>query len=393
VGDTHLSGGYAERVHFHLYALVNHQHYDPLGEEFVARLKYGLEQLRMPSQTFVYSVHKLTLADDPSLAMAYASALRSAVVPSLMFDGRFSAIKRLYLDSRVLRAALAALDVQAKAEHDPLYGQANRAAAAAAAAAASSASASASGSGASFPSVRRTRDISLFLFSLDFPLPVLIDKFHQSQALPEANMVLSVQSNLHLWESSLSCNGKPVYWNLRDPLRSMLASAAHVLGGLLPAHVKHSSAHGRAAQDWLWSVGLSPLALTSAQGLEFSQTQRDTLHRNYVLTAMRAATQLVNRQMRLLARQKTSLSNRMLAGIDDLPLTEAESVALNATLAAGAAAPSGRYSLRTHELQSAYSAFATLITGEMMAAIEALDFDRACRSIDALYRSANQSAQ
>lgn len=384
VGDTHRSGGYAQRVHFHLYALVNHQHYDPLGDQFVARLKYGLEQLRMPSQTFVYSVHKLTLADDPALAMAYTAALRSSVVPSLMFDGRFSAIKRLYLDSRLLRASLASMDVQGKAEHDPLYGQANRAAAAAAAAAAAS--------GSSFKTTRGTRDISIFLFSLDFPLPVLVDKYYQSQALPESDMVVAVQSNLRLWESPLSCNGKPTYWNLRDPLRSVLSSVAHVLGGLLPMHVKHSSAHGRVAQDWLWSVGLSPLALTSAQGLEFSQTQRDTLHRNYVLTAMRAATQVVNRQMRMLARQKTSLSNRMLAGIDDLPLTESEAGALNATLAPGAAVPSGRYSLRTHELQSAYSAFAALLTGEMMAAIEALDFDRACRNIDALYRSANQSA-
>jgi hypothetical protein len=45
-----------------------------------------------------------------------------------------------------------------------------------------------------------------------------------------------VQSNHHLWETPLSCNGRPVFWNLRNPLRAMVAAAAQVLGGLLPSH-------------------------------------------------------------------------------------------------------------------------------------------------------------
>jgi len=388
VGSTRSSGGYSAQVQFNLYTLVNHQQYDPLmGGELVARLKYGLEQLRLPSQTFVYSVHKLTMDDDAALSMAYAGALRSAVVPSLSADGHFSAKKRLYLDSALLRSSLAKIDVEAKAEHDTLFGQANRAAHSAASAAAAA-------------SVPRTRTISIFLFSLDFPLPVLIDKHFQSQALPDANMVVAVQSNLHLWESPLACNHKPLFWNLRDPVRAILRSTATVLGGLLPSHVQYSRAHARASQDWLWATGLSPMSLTSTQGMEFSRTQIDALQRNYVLTAMRAAAHKVNEQLLWLARQKPTLSNRMLAGIDDVPISSEEIDALNLTSAVGSGgggAPSlrsvsGRFSARTLQLQVSYGSFVDLLSGELVSGVGELDFDAACRRIDELHRRAHAFA-
>jgi hypothetical protein len=233
---------------------------------------------------------------------------------------------------------------------------------------------------------------------LDYPLPVLIDKFFQSAALAESGMVVAVQSNLHLWRTPLACNRKALYWNLRDPVRSILASTAQVLGGLLPSHVQHSCAHDRPSQEWLWATGSSPLAmLTSSQGHEFSRTQIDTLQRNYVVTAMRAAAHKVNEQLAWLGRQQTSVANRMLAGMDDVPISDEELRALNVTSALAAAVASsssmrgvsGRFSARTLQLQVAYGSFVDLLSVELVSLVDALDFERACLRIDELFRRAH----
>jgi len=122
-------------------------------------------------------------------------------------------------------------------------------------------------------------------------------------------MVIAVQSAQHLWESSLQCNNKPIYWNLRDPLRSVVSASAELLTGLLPSHVTHSQAHRRAAQDWLWSVGSHPLSLTSHNGLSFTQLQIDAAHRAYVVQAVRAASVVVNQAVHKLEAIETSALN------------------------------------------------------------------------------------
>ena len=363
--------GYAEQVAFHLYVLVNHQYYDPLADSFVDRLKYSMDQLRLPSQSFSYAVHKLTMDDDPVLAMSYSSALRSATIPSIGFDGKFQAIKRMYLDSATLERNLQTAEAK---KGQKLFD-------------APSSSSSSS---------RKIRDISLFLFSLDFPLPVLVDKFFQSVALPGSDLVVAVQSSIRLWEAPLSCNGQPLFWNLRDPLRSMVSSVAQVLGGVMPAHVKYSAAHQRVAQDWSWSVGASPLALTSALGLEFSQMQRDALHRNYVLSAIRAATARVNSALKRLSHEKTTFANRMLSGLDDRAQLSSEeqqrfvSLALAAGSSSTSSSTAGRFSLRTLECQLAYGSVLDTIQNQLKA-MEALDFDDAAKLIRTLEDKTSES--
>jgi len=389
------SAGYAQQVHFQLYILTNHGNYDPLdGGKLFARLKYGLEQLRLNSlQTFSYAIMQLSMDEDPALSMAYSNALRSAVVPTVLFDGKFAAIKRMYIDSATLASQLTSMDMEDKAKRDRVFGASNRKEAAS--------------SRLSFSNTRK-REIPIFLFSLDFPLPVLVDKYYQSRALTDANMVVAVQSNLHLWESPLSCNRKPVYWNLRDPIRSILSSTAQLLGGLLPMHVHQrrtvtpdasgsgSEGRGSVTQQWLWSVGTSPLALTNAQGFEWSQVQKDTLHRNYVFMAIKDATQHVNAHIALLTKQKTSVANSVLAGLGDVPLTDADRLKLNQTMAALQINPSdsnlasinGRYSARTWELQQSYANFLDTIQRDLLAPLEELHFDYACANIDKLYEKA-----
>lgn len=120
-----------------------------------------------------------------------------------------------------------------------------------------------------------------------------------------------MQSSRHLWESHLTCNGKPVYFNLRDPLQSIVASAAQLLGGLLPIHLTYSRAHKKISEDWTWSVGSSPLSSTSS-GHNFGQIQIDILHRNYIISAIRETSTIVNQAVRQLSKAKTTPGNDFL---------------------------------------------------------------------------------
>ena len=86
-------------------------------------------------------------------------------------------------------------------------------------------------------------------------------------------MVIAVQSEATAWTSHLMCNGLPLRWNLRAPLRATLAAAAQLLGGLQPAHLLYDPALRRSLRNWLWSVGDSPLAPTSASGIQFTTHQ------------------------------------------------------------------------------------------------------------------------
>lgn len=303
---------YAERVLFHVYVLSNHQTYAPLENNLPGLLRSTMDQLKLGSQEFGYATHSLTMKDDPALSMAFANALKSAVVPTLHLGGHFAAVKRLYLDSRVLAAELGSLHMREHIKHaDPVEMPAvgdllkrHRV------------------ESTSPPKARkarrqktshrahtRVREIPIFIFSLDYPLPVFVDKFYQSKAVD--GMVIAVQSNQHLWESHITCNNKAVYWNLRDPTRSVLSSVASVLGGLVPPHLAFSAAHNRTVQNWLWAVGSNPMSPLS-HGLWFSQMHADAVHRNYIVQGIREATSIANAAVIRLQRQSTSVANSVL---------------------------------------------------------------------------------
>lgn len=272
-----LSTGYTKRVTFLLYILSNHNTYDPLGNDFLTRMHESLSELKLTQQKFSIVVHKLSMNDDPTLAASYMNALHTTVVPFLRYNGHFITIKRMFIDSHLLINELKRIDQR----EEPNYN--NRG--------------------------PESRDIPIFLFSLDYPLPVFIDTHFQSKALE--SMVIAVQSSRHLWESHLTCNGNPMYFNLRDPVRSIVASVAQLLGGLLPIHMKYSRAHKRVTEDWTWSVGSSPLSFTS-KGYNFGQIQIDTLHRNYIISGIRHASSIVNQAVQTLGGAKTTPGNALL---------------------------------------------------------------------------------
>lgn len=255
--------------------LANHDAYNPVGRDLVARIKFGLRPLRLPQQVFTIAVHNLPVAEDPTLAMALNSAMRTAVIPTLKSDGRFSAVKRMYVDSATVESELLRID----AAHKDASRQAEG----------------------------NVLEVPIFIFSLDFPLPVLIDRHFQSRAL--RTMVIAVQSSLTLWESHLNCNHKPIFFDLRDPVASIVASTAQLLGGLMPAHVTSDVSHtGRLAQNWLWATGQAPFSSISP-GLAVSEFHQDALARHYVVKFIRTATSMVNAAVHALADHKTTKAN------------------------------------------------------------------------------------
>jgi len=121
--------------------------------------------------------------------------------------------------------------------------------------------------------------------------------------------VLRVQSDEIEWESHLSCNGKAIVWNLRNPLRSVLSATVHHMAGLLPMHLSYDDAHGKVSQDWLWSVGCSPLSHTAARLANFSQFHIDSAQRHQVVDILSESIDLANEGIRSLQATHTNLDN------------------------------------------------------------------------------------
>ena len=85
-----------------------------------------------------------------------------------------------------------------------------------------------------------SRDINIFLFSIDSSLPVMLDSFFLARSLPDT--VFIVQSTKRFWKGPLSCNKKPIYINLRNPLKDALLATQTTISGTMPAFVSH---HGK----------------------------------------------------------------------------------------------------------------------------------------------------
>ncbi|XP_068642773.1 uncharacterized protein [Aristolochia californica] len=233
-------------------------------------LMAGLSSLVLPTQKVMFSPHMLTLSEDPALAMAFSVARRAAAVPLLLVNGTYRSTVRTYLDSSILQHQLQRLSDQKSLKGSHSHS-------------------------------RSTLEVPIFWFVHNEPL--LVDKHYQAKAL--SDMVIVVQSKTSSWESHLQCNGRSLLWDLRRPIKAALAATVEHLAGLLPLHIVYSHAHETAIEDWIWSVGCSPLSITS-QGWHVSQFQRDTIARSYIITALEESVQLVNEAIHLLIMERTA---------------------------------------------------------------------------------------
>ncbi|KAI7744577.1 hypothetical protein M8C21_015990 [Ambrosia artemisiifolia] len=230
---------------FHHYEKISFQLFFITQESLpvdINAIKAGLSSLLLPSQNPTFSQHMLPLSEDPALAMAFSVARRAS-----------------------------AHQLQRLSDHGSLKG--------------------------SHAQSRSTLEVPIFWFIHGEPL--LVDKHYQAKAL--SDMVIVVQSDSSSWESHLQCNGQSLLWNLRRPIKAALAAVSEHIAGLIPLHLVYSQAHETAIEDWLWSVGCSPLSVTS-QGWHISQFISDTIARSYMLTTLEESIQQVNSAIhRLLA--------------------------------------------------------------------------------------------
>ncbi|KAJ4829215.1 hypothetical protein Tsubulata_024524 [Turnera subulata] len=234
-------------------------------------VKNGLSSLLLPSQKIMFSETLLGLSEDPALAMAFSVARRAAAVPLLLVNGTYRKTTRAYLDSSILQYQLQ----RQMSDHAFLKGE--------------------------HAESRSTLEVPIFWFIHGEPL--VVDKHYQAKAL--SDMIIVVQSEPSSWESYLQCNGQSLLWDLRRPIKAALAAVSEHLAGLLTLHLVYSHAHETAIEDWIWSVGCNPFAITS-QGWQISQFQLDTIARSYIITSLEESVQLVNSAIRRLLMERTS---------------------------------------------------------------------------------------
>merc|ERR1712166_373713 len=280
---------FPHRVFYHLY-VINVDNSPPVDfHSYYNEFKRELLKLQLPSQEFAFSLHRLSMAEDTELALAYANALHSATVPSLSIDGVFTPATRMYLDSASLQHNLKVLGnqngVYSRFEKHPED----------------------EGKGPMHSSpYANSQEVPIFLFYQDQKkYPVLIDIHHQSKALDD--MVIAVRSE-GTWESVFACNGRPVVLNLENPLKPLLSATISHLAGVIPSHLTYSEAHRRTSQDWLWSVGDNPLAWSTSRW-HFSQLQVDTVHRNYVIGVLEVSDARMRAGFSTLSSLKLTASN------------------------------------------------------------------------------------
>jgi hypothetical protein len=246
----------AARLNFQIYHLTRAGAPRPRasGGVDVARLREGLAQLALPSQTVTYGYHHLGLRDDGALAGAHARARVSSLVPSLSVDGVFAASRRTYLDSRVLSAALRHAGARGEADATAAAPRAPR-------------DADAAGDGAAavawLRGARLARahsvDVPVFVFETGgaeegeeegrvdadddadgadegapragaTPPPVFLDRFFPAKAVDGFVLVAASAGGSHgAWRSHLACNGRQIRWDLNNPIRHALAAAAHLV--------------------------------------------------------------------------------------------------------------------------------------------------------------------
>lgn len=280
-------------VEYRLTVIRAQTRYDPVartaGALDVEELRRQLRRLRVSAQDVRFSAHVVSVEDDPALSVALAVATREAVLPTLAQDGSFVAERRTYLDSAALQHQLHRWGANEEGEGKPGSPRGD------------------------------VRVVPIYVLSLGGETPVLLDKYHPARAAGGA--VLAVQSDHPRFRSPFRCNGRTLTWNLLNPARHIVTAALAVGAGLPRSHLGPAARSGSAAsaadveQDWAWSVGVNPSALT-ADCSSLSHAQIDAAHRNEVARALLASLALVNAAAQTLGAHPTTEENARGLGHD-----------------------------------------------------------------------------
>ncbi|GBF97200.1 hypothetical protein Rsub_10061 [Raphidocelis subcapitata] len=278
---------YAANVHFTVHVIADNSRvlgdFRARGVHFdVARYQEQVLRLALPRQKFTFSVSELNLLDDPPLAAAFSSSLRTSFVHvpnAARFwaapDGRAghggaAFEEALWIDSPELAARL-------RRRFQPAPGAARRRGA----------------------DPHASLEVPVFVFNLDRDAPVLIDEHYNARALDDMVVIFENAANQDEHPTGFMCGGALLPRPL-SPMRHALAATLQYLGGALPPHLGYHPQSRLVTHDWLWSVGAHPLSWTST-GTAYSQLHIDSLHRSLVLDAIDASAAAVTAGVALLA--------------------------------------------------------------------------------------------
>eukprot|EP01091_Cochliopodium_minus_P014174 TRINITY_DN4769_c0_g1_i1.p1 TRINITY_DN4769_c0_g1~~TRINITY_DN4769_c0_g1_i1.p1 ORF type:complete len:921 (-),score=222.56 TRINITY_DN4769_c0_g1_i1:24-2786(-) len=280
---THFS----ERVSFDIFVISDHDSFDPLGENFFEMGEFKKEMLRfkLKQQEFSFNVKLIKMSEDPYVSIAFQNSLKSSVLPDLNADGSFTHKQQLYIDSKEVRRQLRSMYRQ---DQNLRITEEQK------------------GIKKGGKIVKNTRHIPVYIFSVNYDTPVLVDKYYQAKALQ--NMVVAVQSNFFKHQTRIQCNDQTINWDLRNPLRQILSSCALTLGGVVPPHISYSKSRQRATQQWLWSIGDNPFSHTS-HSYRFSTLHKDIICRNYITIALEESIEIVNEGIEILKTHRTTHIN------------------------------------------------------------------------------------
>ena len=273
---------YSRKVRFVIHTVVEktrttHWSSEDKTLEFdMVHFKDQIESLRIKNsdghsfhQQFEFSFNKLNLMEDPDLAMAFAVSMRSSKTDIPSEHAVEPGVERLWLDSSELSHHVRRnLKIKASAEIPP--GEESG----------------------------EILIVPIVIAELHRSSAVLIDEHYSAKSLEDFILVVQNAAREDEHPTGFMCQGSLLSRPL-SPLKEALGAVLTHLGGILPTHIGYDPSRRVVTHDWLWSVGAHPFSSTSV-GLNYTDTQRDALHRGYVLDALDLSIERVNQGIDLL---------------------------------------------------------------------------------------------
>ncbi len=301
---------HSERVTFHVHVVSNHKMFEPISiknanpvDSFdFHEYRRQIMMLKSEDQEFSFTFQKISLDDDPTLASSLQLATSTTQVPTLSVSGHYKSERRKSIDTVLLYNRIRSLEKsdeflhhknmneykrksQEKNKIDPKHNDFAH---------------------GEIPS----REINVFLFSIHSSLPVMLDKYFLARSLPDT--IFIVQSSKRFWKGPLSCNKKPIYLNLRNPLKDALLATQTTVSGTMPTYVSHHGTNAKPSHDWSWTVGNSPGSCFSTSRSHFSDFDVDTNYRAEIIQSLLAARQMVAEGIHKLHLQRTTWGNMLI---------------------------------------------------------------------------------
>lgn len=128
-----------------------------------------------------------------------------------------------------------------------------------------------------------SRVLPVYVFDLDHPTILLLDRYHQSVAFRD--MVIAVRTRTAQTVSDYSCNGRHVFTRTRELQRPLVGSILQSMWGVSPTHLLWSPTHNSTLVDYTWSVGQTTFGPFS-EVTSLSFVQKDAARRNFLLTSL-----------------------------------------------------------------------------------------------------------